>query len=225
MKLIYLDTETTGLKIGRMFQLAYILLEKGKATGKNFFFALPPGSMTFEALYNHGVSDQQTVKLSKGKKFADHWDEIRSDFEGTPERKTHLIAHNMKFDSGFIENEIKLAGLLPLKNVVKNCTVEYFTPILQIPSHRKAHKYKYPSLRELVQTYKITDREATQRASEIFKCKSKLVKFHDARYDVTMLFLCCRQYAGDGRILQKAIRNSIIKVIEQETERENGKDL
>ena len=188
MKEIYLDTETTGLSPGRMFQLAYIITGKNPK-GKNFFFSLPDNTMSFEALQEHGITERRTRELADGKIFLDHYEEIKADFEGSK-----LIAHNMEFDKAFILNELRIAGLPEFKDTQYRCTMKYFTPIFKLPAVKPEHEYKYPKLKELIKEYKVQNIQALRVARILFDCRNEKIGFHDARFDVSMLYLCCEAY-------------------------------
>ena len=74
MKIIVFDTEATDLTPGQICQLSYLIVEDGKVTGKNMFFAVD--EMSEGAYEVHGMSMEDLEKLSGGERFEDRAEEI-----------------------------------------------------------------------------------------------------------------------------------------------------
>jgi DNA polymerase-3 subunit epsilon len=106
MRDIVLDTETTGLSPAngdRIVEIGCVELVNFIPTGRTFQKYLDPEMpMPFEAQQIHGLSDD----FLRGKpKFAEIADEFL-DFI----KDAQVIAHNAKFDVGFLNAELALAG-------------------------------------------------------------------------------------------------------------------
>jgi DNA polymerase-3 subunit epsilon len=114
MRKIVLDTETTGLdpKQGhRVIELAAIELEGRKVSLRRFHRYLnPEREIEAGAVAVHGLTYE---RLQNEAKFADIAPSFLEFIEGA-----ELIIHNAPFDMGFLNNELGLMGLPPLKNEV-----------------------------------------------------------------------------------------------------------
>ncbi len=114
MRRIVLDTETTGLdpKQGhRIIELAAIELDGRKISLRRFHRYLnPEREIDAGAVAVHGLTYE---RLQNEPKFAD----IVSGFLEFVE-DAELIIHNAPFDLGFLNNELGLLGLPPLRNEV-----------------------------------------------------------------------------------------------------------
>lgn len=94
MKLIFLDTETTGIKDGRLVELA---MNHGGLMAE--IRVLPPEEISFEAMAVHHITEKMVADLPK---FLDHKDYelIRSEIENNV-----VVAHNAPFDIGVLNRE------------------------------------------------------------------------------------------------------------------------
>ncbi len=114
MRKIVLDTETTGLdpKQGhRIIELAAIELEGRKVSSRRFHRYLnPEREIEAGALAVHGLTYE---RLQNEAKFADIATSFLEFIEGA-----ELIIHNAPFDMGFLNNELELIDLPPLRNAV-----------------------------------------------------------------------------------------------------------
>tara|TARA_B100000575_G_scaffold293658_1_gene305793 strand:+ start:3530 stop:4207 length:678 start_codon:yes stop_codon:yes gene_type:complete len=112
MREIVIDTETTGLDFNsgdRIIELGCVELNNYVPTGKTLqFYCKPDRKITEGARPIVGLSDDF---LLKQKTFEENH-ELMLDFI----KEDTLIIHNAKFDLGFINNELSLIGLPPLKN-------------------------------------------------------------------------------------------------------------
>jgi DNA polymerase-3 subunit epsilon len=109
MRLIVLDTETTGLnpKTGdRIIEIGCVELVNRRLTGNNLHFYLNPERDSDPgALAVHGLT---TEFLSDKPKFA----EVAAEFRNYVQ-DAGIIIHNAPFDVGFLDAEFALLGLSP----------------------------------------------------------------------------------------------------------------
>ena len=177
---LYFDTETTGLRPGRIIQLSYIMDYGDSVKCKNFYFAvdyIEPGAQRV-----HGISVEKLKELSKGLTFGDHADEIDEDFSSAD----LIVAHNFNFDAAFLSAEFSYIDRLFRYNACLD-TMRYFTPIMKLPRNGG---YKAPKLSELKDYAEVYDYDVTRFAMENFKGDSGY--FHDARFDTAAMYLACR---------------------------------
>lgn len=171
MKVIYFDTETTGLikkgikdlsKQPYIIDIGAVIVEDGKMT-------------TFESLVKPPVSlDEKITKITKltdedladAPAFPDIIPELKKVFEGCD----CLVIHNAAFDCGMLRNELKRSNALSdfpkPKNVI--CTVEEFTPLFgrypkltevwELVFHTTLDE-KHRALSDAMDLYKICDHE------------------------------------------------------------------
>lgn len=106
MREIIFDTETTGfdpLTGDRMVEIGCIELVNRVATGKTYHaYFNPQRAMPAAAEAVHGLS---TLFLSDKPLFADSVDDLIAFLGDCP-----LVAHNAKFDFGFLNSELRLCG-------------------------------------------------------------------------------------------------------------------
>jgi DNA polymerase-3 subunit epsilon len=114
MRLIVLDTETTGLSPDngdRILELGCVELMHRKLTGRNFHYYINPERESHEEALNvHGIT---TEFLQDKPKFAQIVDEFLAYVKGAD-----IIIHNAPFDTGFLNKELELAGHPPFKEHV-----------------------------------------------------------------------------------------------------------
>jgi DNA polymerase III subunit epsilon len=106
MREVIFDTETTGfdpLNGDRMVEIGCIELINRVPTGQTFHAYYNPGrSMPSAAEAVHGLSD---IFLSDKPRFNEGVDAL-IEFLG----EAHLVAHNARFDFGFLNQELRLCG-------------------------------------------------------------------------------------------------------------------
>ncbi len=175
--IVYLDTETTGLRPGQICQLSYVIQTKDSVKAKNFFFTVD--FVEYGAFMVHGFSVDSLRVLSGGKRFIDHIDEIKTDLE----QADLVVAHNCSFDMMFLRAEFEKFGV-PLYIKKEYCSMKNMTPVCKIAGRRAG--YKYPKLSEMTAYFRISDHEVGLTSKELFGEKAS---FHDARFDTTALFL------------------------------------
>ena len=176
--IIYFDTETTGLYPGQICQLSYIMQDKNGVVSKNFFFSVD--YVEYSAFLVHGFSKEKLSELSFGKKFSDHFLEIKTDFE----RADVIVAHNTSFDFSFMRKEYeRLNQTFLIKN--EFCSMKKFTPICKL-ARKTGVGYKYPKLNELCLFLGVSEEDIHKTACSLFNSNSA---FHDARFDTSALYL------------------------------------
>jgi len=147
MRKIVLDTETTGLdpKQGhRIIELAAIELDGRKISLRRFHRYLnPEREIEAGAVAVHGLTYE---RLQNEPKFSDIATSFLEFIEGS-----ELIIHNAPFDMGFLNHELSLLGLQPLKNEV--------TDTLKVA--REMHPGKKNSLDALCSRYEIDNAHRT----------------------------------------------------------------
>ncbi len=113
MRQVVLDTETTGLEVGkghRVIEIGCVELLERRASGRTFHCYLNPGRPVDEgARAVHGIGDEFLADKPRFSDIAAEFLAFIADAE--------LIAHNAMFDIGFLDNEIALhdASLAPLR--------------------------------------------------------------------------------------------------------------
>lgn len=114
MREIILDTETTGLNFkegDQIIEVGCIELINHVTTGNDLqFYCSSKKTITKEAVKIHGLTNEY---LSKYPPFKEQVQKLL-DFI----KQDTLIIHNADFDIGFINNELSMFGLGPLKNKV-----------------------------------------------------------------------------------------------------------
>lgn len=143
MKVIYFDTETTGLLKPKMVPLekqpyiidiGCIVVVDGKVVERYSQLVKPPIEIDEVITKITKITNEE---LKNQPSFKDVYNELKRVFADTD----YVVAHNAKFDIGMLKNELKRLGKeddFPMpKHVI--CTVEEFTPLFG----------KYPKLTEV----------------------------------------------------------------------------
>ncbi len=107
MRQVALDTETTGLshRLGdRVIEIGAVELVDGQVTGRQFHTYLQPGcAIHLGARRVHGITDEMLV----GKPlFSDKAGDLLGFLADS-----EMVAHNAAFDVGFLDNELRIAGI------------------------------------------------------------------------------------------------------------------
>ena len=114
MREIILDTETTGLNFkegDQIIEVGCVELINHVTTGNDLqFYCSAKKTITKEAVKIHGLTNEY---LSKYPPFKEQVKKLL-DFI----KQDTLIIHNADFDIGFINNELSMSGLGPLKNKI-----------------------------------------------------------------------------------------------------------
>jgi DNA polymerase III subunit epsilon len=118
MRQIVLDTETTGLSAengDRIIEIGCVELLGRKLTGHNKHFYLNPERDSHEdALKVHGISNEF---LRDKPKFSAVAEELLDYLRGA-----EVIIHNAPFDVSFLNKELELIGMQPIKHCVAKVT-------------------------------------------------------------------------------------------------------
>ncbi len=134
MRQIVLDTETTGLSADngdRVIELGCVELFNRKLTGNDFHVYFNPGRESHEdALKVHGLT---TDFLRDKPRFETLAKDVVEYLRGA-----ELIIHNAAFDVGFLNKELELAGLPPLRTFVDEVTDTLAMAKLVYPGKRNS---------------------------------------------------------------------------------------
>ncbi|RZL63780.1 MAG: DNA polymerase III subunit epsilon [Variovorax sp.] len=134
MRQIVLDTETTGLSADngdRVIELGCVELFSRKLTGNDLHMYFNPGRESHEdALKVHGLTSDF---LRDKPKFATLAQDVVEYLRGA-----ELIIHNAAFDVGFLNKELELAGLPPLRSFVDSVTDTLAMAKLVYPGKRNS---------------------------------------------------------------------------------------
>lgn len=118
MRQIVLDTETTGLSAengDRIIEIGCVELLARKLTGNNKHFYLNPERDSHEdALKVHGISNEFLKDKPKFSSIAKELLDYLQDAE--------VIIHNAPFDVSFLNKELELIGMRPIKHCVAKVT-------------------------------------------------------------------------------------------------------
>ena len=181
MKMVFFDTETTGIRPGSICQLSYISVDtsvKPNTTiGRNIFFTvdyIEPGAEKI-----HGFSVETLYELSNGSYFEDCFESFIEDFR----QADILIGHNVNFDIKFLIHELEGCGeeLNPKHSF---CTMNYYKDVCKLSSSRGG--YKQPKLSEAVQFLELSDKVIDAMTMKFF---GETGSFHDASFDTTATYL------------------------------------
>ena len=178
MRTLILDTEMASRR-GPAIQLAYLLCEDGRTRAVNHFLtapALDPASarihgLSAEFLTAH-ASDSECVRA-----------QLFRDCAGAT-----LIAHNINADLRALQLQFG-----PIPHAHGFCTMYGLAKALNLA--RVHGRPKLPSLAELMAALDV-DALAVQEACASFFQES--CGAHDARWDVSAVYLCIRQAAERG---------------------------
>lgn len=203
MKLLFFDTETTGIKPGSICQLSYIVVNTStkpqQTIGKNFFFTVD--EMEEEAQRIHGFSLEKLYELSNGSYFEDTFNGFFNDFI----EADFIIGHNVQFDIKFLTHE--LVGLgedFTPKNVF--CTMKYYRPVCKIL--RPSGDFKNPKLEEVIKFLNITSDTISEVSNNLFQGSGN---YHDARFDTTATYLAVIEGIKKGFIPKNHFTNLLNK--------------
>jgi DNA polymerase-3 subunit epsilon len=192
VKIIFFDTETTGIEPGSICQLSYILVDTStkphKTVGKNIFFSVD--YVEPEAERVHGFSVEMLYELSEGKYFEDCFEDFIEDFQTADV----IIGHNVNFDLKFLKYELEGCGeYFNPKHTF--CTMNYYKNICKILNQNG--NYKQPRLEEVVKFLGLKEDDIDALSRKLFNGTGK---FHDARFDTTATYLIVTEGIKRGYI-------------------------
>lgn len=139
-RLVILDTETTGIeykKGHRIIEIGCVEMIDRKITQNQYHQFIKPNKNVGDSIRIHGISD----KFLQNKPF---FKEIFQDFLAFI-GDSKLIIHNAPFDTGFLNNELKLINKKPLTNKI----------IDTLELSKKTHTTSQHSLDALCRRYQI----------------------------------------------------------------------
>ncbi len=192
-KLIFFDTETTGLVPGEIAQLSYLVTDQNLnlIKARNYYFSV--ASMPWGASRVHGLTHQKLLHLSKGRSFGDHSAELFEEFHGH-----HLVGHNVGFDMAFLRSEFRRREL-KFTSRKRFCTMSHFKPICKLPG--RYEEYKNPRLSELLNYLEISPERVADFADSHFE--NFYGGFHDGRFDAAAVYLIYKKGVERGYIKPK----------------------
>ena len=158
MRVLFFDTETTGLPKGwvnaltegiwpDIVSVSWVLCdEKGSILTAEYYIIKPDGwIIPAEATAIHKVTTDMAHRNGQS------LEKVLSRFYETSKYADIMVAHNLRFDQNTIDNA--LLWRLQNKHVMRYwgkrlfCTMKYGAALLQLPGNYG--KYKYPKLSEL----------------------------------------------------------------------------
>src|SRR5262245_25940255 len=117
-RLIFLDTETTGLSHesgDRIIEIGCVEMVNRRLTGRSkHFYVNPQRASSNDALKVHGITDEF---LADKPLFAAVAEELLAFVDGA-----EVVAHNATFDVGFMDAELQRLGLAPFPTRVGRVT-------------------------------------------------------------------------------------------------------
>lgn len=203
MKMLFFDTETTGLRPGNICQLSYITVDTSSKPyeiyGKNIFFKVDYVEPSAEDI--HGFSVEKLEHLSGGITFRERYHEFLEDFLYCD----IVIGHNVPFDIKFIEKEFLDCGIkFKPKNIF--CTMKYYKDICKLRG--RGSEYKNPKLSEVTDFLNVNSMYIDEISNKLFNGAGD---FHDARFDTTATYLITVEGIKKGYIPPKYITNIVMR--------------
>ncbi|MFT5069687.1 MAG: DNA polymerase-3 subunit epsilon [Candidatus Paceibacteria bacterium] len=151
MRLIVLDTETTGLepKQGhRLIEVGALEMVNRRLTGKSFHeYVHPERDIPMEAQAVHGITEEFLQDKPLFSAIADDFIEFVRDAE--------LIIHNAPFDLGFLDNELAIVGKAAGRSYPKISDICKITDTLKLA--RQKHPGQKNNLDALCRRYGINN--------------------------------------------------------------------
>lgn len=201
MKMLFFDTETTGLRPGSICQLSYITVDTStkpyKINSKNVFFKVDYVEPSAENIHGFGVDLLE--RLSEGLSFSERYHEFLEDFLYSD----IVIGHNVPFDIKFIEKEFNDCGIsYKPKNIM--CTMRYYKDVCKLIG--RGSDYKNPKLCEVTEFLQLKNNYIEDTANKLFNGSGD---FHDARFDTAATYLIVVEGIKKGYIPPKYISNLV----------------
>tara|TARA_B110000211_G_C14061851_1_gene545884 strand:- start:452 stop:1183 length:732 start_codon:yes stop_codon:yes gene_type:complete len=149
VRLIILDTETTGLEPTqghRLIEVGALEMVNRRLTGKSFHeYVQPERDVPMEAQAVHGITEEFLADKALFSTIADQFIEFITGAE--------LIIHNAPFDLGFLDNELAIAGKMTGKKYPKVSDICKITDSLKLA--RRKHPGQKNNLDALCRRYGI----------------------------------------------------------------------
>ena len=184
-KIIIFDLETNGIKDCSVLSISAIKLEVDienlnvREIGKfdRYYYRNPGEKINFGAIRVNGLTDENISILRKDRNYSKYFQEDY-DFEDFCDGVKHFVAHNISFDSQFLN----------IPYMRKFCTMNENVENLKIEG--KYGNYKWPKLNEIAKYYGIeVDELSTHRSDyDTYLCKEIFVKMlKDNNYNSKIL--------------------------------------
>src|SRR5258706_825327 len=177
-KLAFLDVETTGLSVtrDRIIEIGILKVEKGIVTDT---FSSLVNPQTYVSSYIENITHIQLLDLEKAPTFYEIQNRILEMLEGSI-----LVAHNARFDYGFLRNEFRRYG--------KSFSIKHFCTARL--SRHLFPKHRHHNLDSIIQRYSI-------------ECENRHRAFDDAK--VLWDYLQIIQKTLPEKEFTKAIENAM----------------
>lgn len=145
---LFFDTETTGLSrhSDHVVQVAWVLAdEDGDIVSETCHVIRPKGySIPWQAAQIHGISTAIAKDIGKP------LDWVLEQLSEDVREASVVVAHNLSFDLGILQNDYKNAGLVfPFHGKTQVCTMRLSTTWCRLPKLNGSPGFKYPKLEEL----------------------------------------------------------------------------
>ena len=184
-KIIIFDLETNGIRDCSVLSISAIKLEVDieslnvREIGKfdRYYYRNPGEKINFGAIRVNGLTDENISILRKDRNYSKYFEEDY-DFEDFCDGVKHFVAHNISFDSQFLN----------IPYMRKFCTMNENVNNVKIEG--KYGKYKWPKLNETAKYYGIeVDELSTHRSDyDTYLCKEIFVKMlKDNNYNSKIL--------------------------------------
>lgn len=184
-KIIVFDLETNGIKDCSVLSISAIKLEvdienlnvREIERFDRYYYRNPGEKINFGAIRVNGLTDENISILRKDRNYSKYFEEDY-DFEDFCNGVKHFVAHNISFDSQFLN----------IPYMRKFCTMNENVENLKIEG--KYGNYKWPKLNETAKYYGIeVDELSTHRSDyDTYLCKEIFVKMlKDNNYNSKIL--------------------------------------
>ena len=184
-KIIVFDLETNGIKDCSVLSISAIKLEvdienlnvREIERFDRYYYRNPGEKINFGAIRVNGLTDENISILRKDRNYSKYFEEDY-DFEDFCDGVKHFVAHNISFDSQFLN----------IPYMRKFCTMNENVENLKIEG--KYGNYKWPKLNETAKYYGIeVDELSTHRSDyDTYLCKEIFVKMlKDNNYNSKIL--------------------------------------
>lgn len=184
-KVVYLDTETTGLRPGNITQISYIVTKDGVPSKVvNNYFKVD--YIEQEASEITGLTPEKLLKLSNGKEFNELAEGIRQDLDGAI-----IVGHNIRFDMRFISEEMKHSECKEYNPERIVCTMEFMKDIMKM--YKNKNEFKAPNLMEVLEFLEIPTDTVQRFARAMFKDSKSEITHHDSRFDSVAVYLISKK--------------------------------
>ena len=184
-KIIVFDLETNGIKDCSVLSISAIKLEvdienlnvREIERFDRYYYRNPGEKINFGAIRVNGLTDENISILRKDRNYSKYFEEDY-DFEDFCNGVKHFVAHNISFDSQFL-NRPYMRKFCTMNENVENLKIE-----------GKYGNYKWPKLNETAKYYGIeVDELSTHRSDyDTYLCKEIFVKMlKDNNYNSKIL--------------------------------------